>query len=567
MLEIKKYKRKPAAMVYGFPQQLAMDALTLQKLAQWEQAHVNGNKKPLTTRDYPPMRSCQDITLKDIHPIHLIQKKARIEALLAKEKETSDKITTPSNTTSSDSTPSSKTLLSRKAYYESWDKFDVDKALEDFEKDEKRASTKPPIPIQNPAKTASKPALVKSPLVTATADHVKLSTKPTDPVAAANSEKEKGNEYFKKKEYAKAIEHYSASITLDPSNPILPINRAMALLKLERFAEAESDCTLGLKLDKNNVKALWRRGIARQALGNVNEAKKDFELALKIDPTNKAVKEELKKLELNSLPTTATINSSTAKPLTTVSTTSPKAPPSNNQESAPIVATTSSESTKKPVISSKRVLIKEVEDDENSELFSNAIPKKHVTVDSKSSTATTANNTLSGSNSEHGATDTTKSAPSTTPSSNPSLATLSTTTINNIQTNMIAPTTTLDFQRDWKSYSKNSEQLYQYIKLIQPEAYSGLFKSAFESDYFSSMLTIFKNFYISSEDPQLLYRCLLNLCKVQRFDMTLMFMSGTDKKDLVSIFKHLASHVSDGTTAYSQKDLTALASRFKITSY
>lgn len=33
-----------------------------------------------------------------------------------------------------------------------------------------------------------------------------------------------------------------------------------------------------------------------------------------------------------------------------------------------------------------------------------------------------------------------------------------------------------------------------------------------------------------SEDPQLLYRSLVNLGKVQRFDMTLMFMTGTDKK-------------------------------------
>jgi hypothetical protein len=29
---------------------LAMDASTLQKLAQWEQAHASGNKKPLTAK-------------------------------------------------------------------------------------------------------------------------------------------------------------------------------------------------------------------------------------------------------------------------------------------------------------------------------------------------------------------------------------------------------------------------------------------------------------------------------------------------------------------------------------
>jgi hypothetical protein len=119
-----------------------------------------------------------------------------------------------------------------------------------------------------------------------------------------------------------------------------------------------------------------------------------------------------------------------------------------------------------------------------------------------------------------------------------------------------------------------------------------------------------------SEDPQLLYRSLVNLGKVQRFDMTLMFMTGTDKKgsfllpalhkdryakaiaqitvtknkryaqnlatlffclfilasktrllDLISIFQHLASHVNDSATTYSQQDLAALASKFKTTNY
>ncbi|KAF9131265.1 RNA polymerase II-associated protein 3 [Mortierella sp. 14UC] len=556
-----------------------MDASTLQKLAQWEQAHASGNKKPLTAKEYPPMRSCQDITLKDIQPVQLTQKKARIEELLKAKKKVSDKVTAPVSATtttttttslSAASTPTKVTGLSRKEYYESWDKFDVDKALDDFENDEKRITSKP---SSTTTKAAQKPLLAKPSGVTAT----------TDP-AAANAEKEKGNELFKKGQYAMAIEHYSASMALDPSNSVLPINRAMALLKLERFAEVEQDCSLGLKLDSKNVKALWRRGIARRSLGRVDEARKDFETALKIDPANKAVKEELAKLKQGSTTTQVAAKSPTTLPSTTATTTSkPPAKPTTTkkQESSPTVVTTpSSEFSKPPLISSKRVLIKEVENDEDSELFSPTATKR-IAAEPKSPVAPATTKTTPIESTPKpapapahitAAVEAVKPASLPTPSPIPAAVVppskpITPPTSSTPKTNMTAPSTTLDFQRDWKSYSRNNELLHQYIKLIQPEALPGIFKSAFESDYLSSMLTIFKNHYIPSEDPQLLYRTLLNLGKVQRFDMTLMFMTGTDKKDLVSLFQHLARHVNDSTTTYSQQDLAALASKFKTTGY
>ncbi|KAF9904361.1 RNA polymerase II-associated protein 3 [Linnemannia zychae] len=558
-----------------------MDALTLQKLAQWEQAHASGNKKPLTAKEYPPMRPCQDITLKDILPVQFTQKKARIHELSKAEKKASDQINTATTATistttatspSTTSTPPKATGLSRKAYYDSWDKFDVDKALDDFEKDEKRTTAKP---SSTTAKATSKPLLAKPSGVSTT----------TDP-AAANAEKEKGNELFKKGQYAKAIEHYSASIALDPSNSVLPINRAMALLKLERFTEAEHDCSLGLRLDGKNVKALWRRGIARRSLGRVDEARKDFETALTIDPTNKAVKEELAKLKQGATTIPSTPNPSATKPSTTATATSKPSAKSTTikkQESPSTTATTTSSEPSKPqVISSKRVLIKEVENDEDSDLFSPAATKR-IAAELKSSAAPATTKVIEPMPKPTpvlapttGATETDKPSPSPTPSPVPAATTppskstsppTTTSTSSSPMINMTVPSTTLDFQRDWKSYSKNNELLYQYVKLIQPESLPGIFKSAFESDYLSSMLTVFKTYYIPSEDPQLLYRTLLNLGKVQRFDMTLMFMTGTDKKDLVSIFQHLAGHVNDSTTTYSQQDLTTLASKFKTTGY
>ncbi|PWA01029.1 hypothetical protein BB558_002889 [Smittium angustum] len=114
----------------------------------------------------------------------------------------------------------------------------------------------------------------------------------------AETEKASGNQKFKKGDFVNALTHYSNAINFDPKNPIYWTNRAMTLLKLERFKEAESDCTKGLSLDPKNVKALWRRSIARKNLGLLKEAKDDLSWALMMEPTNKSVIEELKSVEL-----------------------------------------------------------------------------------------------------------------------------------------------------------------------------------------------------------------------------------------------------------------------------
>lgn len=81
----------------------------------------------------------------------------------------------------------------------------------------------------------------------------------------------RGNDHFKLGDYKSAEECYSRSIELEPCS--LPhANRAMALLKLGRHAEAEADCSEAIRMDSKYVKAWLRRGAARRALGMVLEA-------------------------------------------------------------------------------------------------------------------------------------------------------------------------------------------------------------------------------------------------------------------------------------------------------
>ena len=45
-----------------------------------------------------------------------------------------------------------------------------------------------------------------------------------------------------------------SGMQLDPSNCVLPANRAMALLKKSQYGAAEADCTLALSIDPTYVK-------------------------------------------------------------------------------------------------------------------------------------------------------------------------------------------------------------------------------------------------------------------------------------------------------------------------
>ncbi|KAJ3025376.1 UNVERIFIED_CONTAM: RNA polymerase II-associated protein 3 [Siphonaria sp. JEL0065] len=111
-------------------------------------------------------------------------------------------------------------------------------------------------------------------------------------------EKEKGNAYFKKGDYKKAVKCYSRSIKLNPEGSVVVLgNRAMTYLKLNEFQAAEADCTTVLEIEPKNVKALWRRGVARREIGSdLSGAKCDLEKALVLEPTNASVKQELAKV-------------------------------------------------------------------------------------------------------------------------------------------------------------------------------------------------------------------------------------------------------------------------------
>lgn len=156
-----------------------------------------------------------------------------------------------------------------KAYdYRSWDKFDVDKALAEMDKEE------------SPAESNESDS-----------EDVNVDKE------AAQAEKEKGNAFFKEGKYDDAIECYTRGMGADPYNPVLPTNRATSFFRLKKYAVAESDCNLAIALDSNYAKAYARRGAARMALKKYESALEDYENVLKIDPVNVEAQNEIKRIK------------------------------------------------------------------------------------------------------------------------------------------------------------------------------------------------------------------------------------------------------------------------------
>ncbi|MED6273790.1 hypothetical protein CHARACLAT_010053 [Characodon lateralis] len=152
--------------------------------------------------------------------------------------------------------------------YQSWDKFDVDKALAEMDKEE--------CPAESNESDSEDAGVDKE---------------------KALAEKENGNEFFKQGKYDDAIECYTRGMAADPYNPVLPTNRATSFFRLKKYAVAESDCNLAIALDSSYSKAFARRGAARFALNKHESALEDYEMVLKLDPSNVEAQNEVKKIK------------------------------------------------------------------------------------------------------------------------------------------------------------------------------------------------------------------------------------------------------------------------------
>lgn len=116
-------------------------------------------------------------------------------------------------------------------------------------------------------------------------------------IKKAQALKEEGNGLVKKGEHKKAIEKYTQSLKLNPSEITTYTNRALCYLSMKQYRDAVRDCTEALSMDGGNVKALYRRALAHKELKDIKACVDDLNSLLKVEPKNTAALKLLQEVQ------------------------------------------------------------------------------------------------------------------------------------------------------------------------------------------------------------------------------------------------------------------------------
>lgn len=112
----------------------------------------------------------------------------------------------------------------------------------------------------------------------------------------ANAYKGRGNEMFKARKYAEAVELYSAAIFLVADSEIFYTNRAAAHSMLGNRGQVVADCEKAIELNEFYIKPYIRLGDLYFNEDKVR-ARKYYDTALELDPENESIPEKIKMLE------------------------------------------------------------------------------------------------------------------------------------------------------------------------------------------------------------------------------------------------------------------------------
>lgn len=373
--------------------------------------------------------------------------------------------------------------------YRAWDKFDVDAAIKEIDgelvpQDEEEERREEDEEDQG-----------------STDDEEMMRMEEEKRLQLAVYHKEKGNEFFKQGKWEEAVECYTKGLQQDALNAVLFANRAMALLKLQKYAAALADCDCSIELDDTYTKAYLRRATAHLKLDHKKEALADFNKVLELEPENKFALTTVKKLAVELEPA---IEYTPRKPgdITNMKRTLP--PSDKPMVRIQIIdinpddfdVTPAKESKGIEEISSKTISPTEFEEEEPP-----APPKKVVQ------------------NKE--------------PSPVVEFEILPTR----------IPMNYLQFQTDTRKLKNHPEKLFEYIKQIDPDIYPKLFQDSLEADTLFMILDILNQFYIPKRLP--VYHELYYLTKVKRFDMAVMFKTERQQLTIGQLVQYCAETVDD----------------------
>ena len=112
----------------------------------------------------------------------------------------------------------------------------------------------------------------------------------------AEQAKQRGNDYFRAKNYPAAVTEYEEAVKRAPKNASIRNNLAAALCKIMDFNGAKREIEVALELDPKYVKAWTRKGDIELLMKENHRAMESYKKGLELDPNNAACKEGLRKV-------------------------------------------------------------------------------------------------------------------------------------------------------------------------------------------------------------------------------------------------------------------------------
>ncbi|CAK9236093.1 unnamed protein product [Sphagnum jensenii] len=340
-----------------------------------------------------------------------------------------------------------------------------------------------------------------------------------EPVPDAWSEKDLGNKYFKEGKYVQAIDCYSRSIALQPT-AVAFANRAMALLKIRRYVDAEVDCTEAIELDDHYTKAYSRRGTARKELKKYLASVEDFEFALRLEPENKELRKQYTEAKETYEKSVLHPNSNPLHPdlsgiLETPPAPSPVTSPPNASVSVPTVSTSPSVAKSSTKMEGPNKQAKRVD----------SALAAEVVLSTQAAAARAAANVTAG-----------------------------------LVKNLVSPKTSYEFEAVWKGLSGNRSSQAHLLKIMDPLSLPKLFKDSLGAPLLMEIIQSLP--LLLQDNAGLVVNILENLSKVGRFSMTVMFLTIKDKAVIRQLWDNV---LASPNVSEEEKDrLGALKPKYRL---
>ena len=366
--------------------------------------------------------------------------------------------------------------------YRAWDKFDVDAAIKEIDGDVSKMT------LEEESREDEEEG--------STDDEEMMRLEEEKRQQLAVYHKEKGNEFFKQGKWEEAVECYTKGLQQDALNAVLFANRAMALLKLQKYAAAIADCDCSIELDDTYTKAYLRRATAHLKLEHKTEALADFNKVLEFEPENKLAMSTVKKLEVELTP----VEEYTPRKPGDITNMKRTLPPSD-----------------KPMV---RIQIIDISPEDF-----DTKPKAKKGIEEISSKV------------EIDAVKTEREVLSAPKQKKEA----SVVEFETLPTRV--PMNYMQFQTDTRKLKSHPEKLFEYIKQIDPDIYPKLFQDSLEADNLFMILETLNKFYIPNRLP--VYSELYYLTKVRRFDMAIMFKTEQQQLIIGQLVQYAAETADD----------------------